>query len=230
MDAREYDTWYETPRGRWVGRREVELVHAALTPRPGESLLDVGCGTGFFTRELACRMSGTVVGVDINPDWVAFAHRHDAGRASYAVADARALPFPDASFDCVVSVAAICFIPEETTAISEIVRVTRRRFALGLLNKSSLLWMRKGRGGGRGAYRGAHWHTVLNANSLFRGLPVRHLRVRTALHVQSGGLCARLIERAWPPAVPTGAFILVTGDARKVTGISPCQHLGEHVF
>ena len=53
MDAELYDRWYDTPRGRWIGLREATMVVEHLQPRRGESLLDVGCGTGFFTRTLA---------------------------------------------------------------------------------------------------------------------------------------------------------------------------------
>jgi SAM-dependent methyltransferase len=212
MDAKAYDRWYETASGRWIGQREAALVLQALQPRPGESLLDAGCGTGFFTRTLAAATDGYVVGVDINPEWVEYARRRDAGRASYVVADARALPCADASFDSVVSIAAICFIQDEIAAIREIVRVARRRFAVGLLNRHSLLWWQRGRGGGRGGYRGAHWHTVREAVSLFRGLPVRRLFVRTAIQVPSGSRVARFIERAWPSSLASGAFILVAGD------------------
>ena len=143
MDAEAYDRWHETPCGRWIGKREAALILEGLQPRPGESLLDVGCGTGFFARTLAAAMDGNVVGVDINSEWVEYARRRDVGRATYAVADARALSYADASFDSVVSIAAICFIPEEVAAIREIVRVARRRFAIGLLNRHSLLWWQK---------------------------------------------------------------------------------------
>jgi len=215
MDAESYDRWYETPRGRWIGQREAALVLGGLQPGPGESLLDVGCGTGFFTRTLAAATDGQVVGVDINPEWVGYARRRDVGRAAYAVCDARALSYADASFDSVVSIAAICFIPEEIAAIREIVRVARRRFAIGLLNRHSLLWLQKRRGGGRGGYRGARWHTVRDAKSLFRDLPVQHLCVRTAIHVPSGRRLARFLEHALPSSCSTGAFILVTGDVAK---------------
>jgi len=215
MDAEDYDRWYETPRGEWIGRREAALVLEALQPRPRESLLDVGCGTGFFTRTLAAATDGDVVGVDINPEWVEYARRRDAGRAAYAVADARALPYADASFDSVISIAAICFIPDEVAAIREIVRVARRRFAIGLLNRHSVLGWQKGRGGGVGAYRGAHWHSVREAQSLFRGLPVQHLCVRTAIQLPSGSRLARFIERVCPSSFATGAFILVAGDVSE---------------
>ncbi len=219
MEAESYDGWYETPRGRWIGQREAALVLENLQPRPGESLLDVGCGTGFFTRTLAASIEGQATGVDINPEWVEYARRRHAGRASYQVADARALPYADASFDLVVSIAALCFIEEEITAVCEILRVARRRFAIGLLNRHSLLYLQKGRGGGRGGYRGAHWHTVREARTLFHDLPVHRLRVRTGIQIPSGGQFARLIERAWPVSFTAGGFILVVGDVNDCCSI-----------
>ncbi|MGK7905687.1 MAG: class I SAM-dependent methyltransferase [Synechococcus sp.] len=212
MDPESYDRWYSTPRGQWIGKREAELILKYLRPRPGESLLDVGCGTGFFTRALGASIDGQVTGVDINSEWVAYARRRDAGMASYEVADARALPFADASFDLVVSITALCFIEEQDAAAREILRVARRRFAIGLLNRHSLLWLQKGRGGGRGGYRDAHWHTVCEARRLFHDLPVRDLRVRTAIQIPSGGQFARFVELAMPSSLASGGFILVVGD------------------
>jgi SAM-dependent methyltransferase len=212
MEAREYDRWYETPRGRWIGQRELALLVDALEPQPGESLLDVGCGTGFFTRSLEGAFGPRVLGVDVNADWVEYARRRETGGARYEVADACALPYADGSFDVVVSIAALCFVAEEAAAVREIVRVARRRFAIGLLNRHSLLWLAKGRGGGRGGYRGAHWHTAGEARALFGGLPVRGLRVRTAIQIPDGGILARAVERVWPASIASGAFLLAVGD------------------
>ena len=211
-NAASYDQWYDTARGRWIGRREVELILEHLQPRPGESLLDVGCGTGFFTRTLAASMDGPVHGVDISSEWVVYARQRNVGRASYMVADARALPYSSASFDLVVSIAAVCFIEDEVKAVDEIVRVARRRIAIGFLNRHSLLWLEKGRGGGRGGYRGAHWHTVRETKDLFRDKAVTRLRVRTAIQIPSGGRLARVIERTWPLSFSFGGFILAVGD------------------
>ena len=212
MDSEQYDHWYYTPRGRWIGHCETQLLLGALKPGPEESLLDVGCGTGFFTRRMSRRMKNNVIGIDINEKWVRYAHQKDLGRSSYAVADAGALPFPDAAFDMVISVAALCFIPDIHTAIRETIRVTRSRFAIGLLNRHSLLWIQKGRNGGRGAYHGARWHTVREAKSLFSEFPVRNLIVKTAVHIPSGGKIAQWVEFCLPHSLSTGAFILVSGD------------------
>lgn len=188
------------------------MLLSVLQPRAGESLLDVGCGTGFFTRELAGRVAGRIIGVDINNEWVRYAVQKGSSRTTYAVADARMLPFPKDSFDMVVSMATLCFIKDPLVAMHEIVRVTRRRFAIGLLNRKSLLWVQKGRKGGRGAYHGAHWHTVGEARSLFHGLPVRDLLVRTAIHLPTGGAASAFFERIIPSSFPTGGFILVSGE------------------
>jgi len=212
MDAASYDQWYETPRGRWIGQREAALVLENLQPRPGESLLDVGCGTGFFTRTLARSVDGQLVGIDIDPERVEFARGRNLGGASYEVADARSLPYENARFDLVVSIATLCFIEDEAAAVREIIRVARRRFVIGLLNRRSLLWLQKGSNGGSGGYRGAHWHTVGEARHLFDDLPVQGLRISMAIHIPGGGPFARFVEHVFPPSFPGGAFIVVAGD------------------
>ena len=212
MRAEEYDGWYETPRGRWIGKCEMDLLCKELRLLPGESILDVGCGTGFFTRALAKLIQGRVIGVDIDSNYVEYARRKDTEGSIYAVADARVLPFKNKSFDAEISIAALCFIDEPITAVREMIRVTRRRFAVGLLNRNSLLWMQKGRQGGRGGYQGARWHTVGEAKSMFEGLRVKNLCVRTAIHYPNGGRIAEFFEHIIPSTFPSGSFILVSGD------------------
>jgi SAM-dependent methyltransferase len=212
MDAARYDRWYETPRGQWIGQREAALVLDCLQPRSGESLLDVGCGTGYFSRAIADAIDVHVVAVDIRPDWVAYARGRDTGGAAYMVADARALPYADKSFDLVVSILSLGFIPDEISVAREIHRVARRRVAIGLLNRRSLLWFQKGRNKGGGGYRGARWHTVREAKRLFPKRPLPRRSVRSAIQVPSGGRLARSIEQLWPQSLLSGAFLLVCGE------------------
>jgi SAM-dependent methyltransferase len=227
VDPNEYDDWYQTPRGRWIGETEYRLLHTLLAPAPGERLLDVGCGTGYFSRRFA-RSGNTVTGIDSDPAMLAFARWHAVAKEQYLTGDARALPFPDRSFDLGLSVTALCFIPEQRQALAEILRVTRRRFAIGLLNRHSLLYLQKGRGGGRGAYRGAHWHTAAEVRALFTGLPVKNLTLRTAVLIPTGGPLARLSERLLGERIPGGAFLVVVGDVlnrldsgRETVPVSP---------
>jgi SAM-dependent methyltransferase len=212
VDAATYDAWYRTPRGAWIGDVEHALLARVLRVEPGERLLDVGCGTGYFTRRFAGGPGPRAVGVDPDLSAVAFARAHATGAESYCGGRAEALPFRDASFDRVVSVTALCFVADPRRALCEMLRVARRRFAIGLLNRHSLLYRQKGRAGGMGAYRGAHWHTATEVRALFAGLPVSGLRLRYAVFAAGGGRLARAIERCVPDRVPLGAFIVATGD------------------
>jgi hypothetical protein len=140
-----------------------------------------------------------------------FARDHAASGETYVHADARRLPFGDRTFDLCVSVTALCFIREESQALAEMLRVTRRRFAIGLLNRWSLLYLRKGWRGGRGAYRGAHWHTPREARALFAGAAVGDLALATAVFLPGGTAVARLLETRLPDELPLGAFLVVAG-------------------
>lgn len=214
VTADEYDRWYGTPRGAWIGQIEFRLLRDLLQPQRGASLLDVGCGTGYFTRRFAAEAGLHVVGLDPDVAWLAFARAHAAAGERYCGGRAEALPFDDHSFDYAISVTALCFVDDIGCALAELVRITRRRFAIGLLNRASLLHRDKGRAGGTGAYRGARWHTVGEVRALFGGLPVAGLAVRSAVFQPSGGVVARAIERVVPSRLPAGAFLVAAGIVR----------------
>lgn len=218
MTLEEYDAWYDTPRGRWIGEREWALVDQALAVQAADSVLDVGCGTGWFTRQAQTR-ARQVVGLDIDGDALALARRRSAelagiaraAEARFVLGDAVRLPFADRSFDKVLSITALCFVPAWPQALAEIVRVCRDRFAIGLLNRHSWLHRRKGRGGGVGAYAGAHWHTATEVNAALRRLALPHCRIRYAIFDPSGSPAARALEALVPASCPLGGFMLVAG-------------------
>lgn len=214
-DPAGYDAWYATERGSWIGKTEYRLLGELLDLRPGETLLDVGCGTGYFTRRFSVDVSWSV-GADINFAALRFAAQRGG---SYLAADARSLPFPDKSFDVVVSITALCFMAEPERAVAEMARVARRHIALGLLNRRSLLYFAKGRGDDQGAYQGARWHTTAEAIALFAGISVPVLR--TAVFLPSGGSVARWVE----PGLQRhrsdwGAFIAVAADVGSDSGLT----------
>jgi SAM-dependent methyltransferase len=207
----QYDAWYDTPRGRWIGELEWTAVRNALRLQPSDTVLDVGCGTGWFTRR-AESVATRVVGLDIDRASLEFARHKGACWAEYLMGDATCLPFADAAFDKVMSIAALCFVSDWPSAIAEIARVCRDRFAIGLLNRHSVLYLRKGRHGGTGAYAGAHWHTKAELEASMRALPVAQWRISYGVFAASGSTAARLLERVAPETLPFGSFLLVTGQ------------------
>lgn len=106
--------------------RGVDMV----APRPGTRLLDAGCGSGWLSRLIAQRMPDCeVVGVDINPDYVAFAtdKAREAGltNLSYTVGAVSDLPFEAESFDTVWSLMVMMFLPDRARAIADLARLVR---------------------------------------------------------------------------------------------------------
>lgn len=135
--AREYDRWYETDAGRAHDRVQKADVEALLpTPGDGAELLDVGCGTGHWSRFFA-QLGYHVHGVDLSPDMVAVAEAEPAARCRFAVADAAHLPFPDARFDVAAAMAALEFVPDTPAVVREMARCTRPGGSLliGTLNR-----------------------------------------------------------------------------------------------
>lgn len=212
-----YEAWYATPRGRWIGDAEYAMLRALAGPRPGDALLDVGCGTGHFTRRFArdCR---AVVGIDPDAAAIGWARSHATSGERYVRGAAETLPFPDRSFDVVASVAAIGFVRDPFAAVREIVRVARRSVVLGLLNRRSLLHRAKGRPGSEGGYDGARWHDASDAVGLLAGLPVARVRLRSAVVLPGGGAVARAIEPHWPRGLLVGAMLAVAADVEEGAG------------
>ena len=110
-------------------------------------------------------------------------------------------------FDYCISVTALCFIAEEAPSLAEMLRVTRRRLALGLLNRRSILYLQKGRRGGTGAYRGARWHTAHEVRELFSRMPCEAPQLEFAVFLPSGRAYARAAELVLPKSLPVGAFL-----------------------
>jgi len=206
----QYDAWYESARGGWIGDTEFRLFTHLLHLQAGRKLLDVGCGTGWFTRRFAALPGLTVTGLDCDFESLVYARTHDV-KAAYLQGDAQSLPFADASFDLLVSIAALCFIPNWPSALKEMIRVTRTQFVIGTLNRTSLLWRQKGRDGGSGAYRGAHWHTRDELLSALATLPVTGLRFHSVVFLPNGSCFARFAENVLPSRFCGGALLVVTG-------------------
>jgi SAM-dependent methyltransferase len=135
-EAVRYEGWYITSKGQRVDRAERALLTWLLASFPSAtSLLEIGCGTGHFTRWLR-DIPLQAIGLDRSP---AMLHelRKRYPETPAVLADAHALPFGDGTRDLVLYVTALEFLEEPTRALTEAVRVARQGVLLVVLNRWS---------------------------------------------------------------------------------------------
>lgn len=120
--AQDWIAWSRAPDhdGFWAGTWP---VLESVLPPPGGVTLDLGCGEGRSSRELA-RLGHRVVGVDRSPTLVRAAAAAAPG-VPVVLADAGALPLPDASVDLVVACMCLHDIDDLGGAVREVGRVLR---------------------------------------------------------------------------------------------------------
>lgn len=110
-----------------VNQRRVTLE--ALSVESGQQVLDVGCGSGFLTYELAKLVGdkGKVTAIDKSDAMIEATLERCAGmdQVSAQTADIGALPFGDEQFDAVTCTQVLLYVEDVTKAITELVRVTR---------------------------------------------------------------------------------------------------------
>ena len=127
------DTFKDQQRKAWAGFAPIEQFTATVAPdlvrfagvRSGASVLDVACGTGVVALT-AARAGARVQGIDLTPELVARANENASIMAldvPFREGDVEALPFPDASFDFVLSQFGHMFAPRPAVAIAEMLRV-----------------------------------------------------------------------------------------------------------
>lgn len=116
---------YERVMGRW-SRRLAEPFLDFAGGIDGDCL-DLGCGTGSLAAAILRRRPGTrVVGLDFSPVYVAHAQaRPDTAGVEFKVGDACDLPFSEGSFDRVLCLLVLHFVPRATDAVAEMRRVAR---------------------------------------------------------------------------------------------------------
>ena len=116
-------------------------VVALASPKSGERVLDVACGTGVVARLAATRVgdAGNVVGLDLNPGMLAVAASvasempATSARITWHEASATSMPFADGSFDIVYCQLGLQFFPDRPAALREMYRVLASGGRLGLM-------------------------------------------------------------------------------------------------
>jgi arsenite methyltransferase len=144
---------------RWDRMREdffdetvAESILKASDVRPGNTVVDVGCGTGFLTRQAATQMQGkgTLVGVDLSPSMLDKAKGNLNNLAllafvEFRVGDAEKIPVQDGFADAVVGNMVLHHCPRPKRAISEMTRIAKDggRIAVADLEKHKERWLRQ---------------------------------------------------------------------------------------
>jgi ubiquinone/menaquinone biosynthesis C-methylase UbiE len=136
-----YEAWYRT-----IGLRADHLEKALLKRllagfSRARTLLEVGCGTGHFTRWFG-EQGLQVMGLDLSSPMLVEAVL--LGSPPGVLGDALALPFPSGAFDLVALITTLEFVTDPAQVLAEATRVARHGLILGVLNRQSLLaWRRK---------------------------------------------------------------------------------------
>ena len=171
------DRLYASPQ--IVGQRR--RLRALIAAQRGEVGLDIGCGLGHLTCELAREVApaGRMIGLDMSADMAAGAAER-AQREGFAalietrVGDATALPLPDASVDFAVAVQSFSYVPDVVRALAEAARVLRPGGRLAVLETDWDLCVYESPDAAQmrrifdGRWRFAHWQLPRQLPRLFR--------------------------------------------------------------
>ena len=111
-------------QAEWTQATRSQLYRRANLLR-AERVLDVGCGTGVITAELARRTRGAVIGLDLDPESLAFARQFVPGPGvGFEQGDALDLPYPNEHFDVVCCHFTLLWVADPERAVREMARVT----------------------------------------------------------------------------------------------------------
>lgn len=200
-----YDAWYSLKRGSWIGQKEFSLLMKLFNPKAGLTLLDVGSGTGYFSRHFS-QTGLNVTGLDSSSEMNAYANTNSKD-IHFIQGDVSSLPFEDKSFDYCAAITSLCFVSKPEQALSEMWRVSRKAVILGLLNRHSLLYYMKRNSKG---YKGARWDSIDHVREWVNSLnPAASLSFKSAIWLPNGGQLSRIVENVMPASTAFAGFLAV---------------------
>ncbi len=217
-----YRAWRASDLGRITDRIEEELILALAGPVTGKSVLDVGCGDGLLSVRLA-QQGARVTGVDVDPRTLDAA-RDRASSAHAAVmfieGNVDSLPCAEGTFDIVVAVAVLCFVPNAESAASEMARVLRPggRVVIGELGRYSPWAAKRTLSAWLGSrmWRAASFRSASELERIAESAKLHVTAIRGAIYYPPCNLCARWlapIDRHLAKVTTTGAaFIAFAAD------------------
>jgi SAM-dependent methyltransferase len=137
QEAVAYDKWMSRPENELTFRMEVQLLRDLLQPRAGESILDIGCGTGACLKAFL-DMGLKVTGIDPSTYMLDMALRRAGHRVDLYRGVAEDLPFDDNSFNHACLFTTLEFVDNPRQALAEACRVAKDRLFIGVLNRYAI--------------------------------------------------------------------------------------------
>jgi SAM-dependent methyltransferase len=168
--ASHYEAWYEAPEGQRADTLEKASLRRLLESFPrARSILEVGAGTGHFTRWLS-EQGLAVVGLDLSAAMLAQARGLNG--ILLVRGNALQLPFADGAFDLVTFITTLEFLERPWEALAGALRVAQRGLLLGVLNRWSLLGLQRRLAGlfRPSVYDAAHFYRVGELKRLLRSI------------------------------------------------------------
>jgi len=136
-DAEAYEQWLENPQNRFFLELEKHLMVDMLKPVHGDSIIDIGCGTGLCLLPFL-EMGLNVTGIDPSPYMLDIAAKNLGNHADLHRGFAEDLPFDDNSFNYSCLVTSLEFVENPEKAIEEACRITKDRIFIGALNRYAI--------------------------------------------------------------------------------------------
>jgi 2-polyprenyl-3-methyl-5-hydroxy-6-metoxy-1,4-benzoquinol methylase len=222
----DYAAWRASRLGTITERLERTAILHLAGPAANEHVLDVGCGDGLLALALAAD-GARVTGLDRTAAALrAAAVRAAESGASLALVagDASKLPFGPETFDLVVAVTVLCFVPSPRSAVEEIARVLKPggRAVIGDLGRFSAwaAWRRlRGWLGDTSWQRGRFWSAAA-LGGLVSGAGLTPLRAKGAVFYPPVGAAAAALQRLDPflGRLTTAGAAFVAIEAKKIRG------------
>ena len=142
LQAVSQDHWLETELGHYIFSRQEKLMMDLVCPAAGESVLDVGCGSGNYLN-LFVQKKCSLTGIDPSDAALASARNKLGHRCELVRGSAVDLPFSDNEFDVVTLINNLRTLDNPKKIIAEAVRVSRSRVFIGFFNKHSFVGTRQ---------------------------------------------------------------------------------------
>jgi len=184
-EAKSYERWFNSPRNKLAFELETQLMKDLLQPMRGESVLDIGCGTGACLSALH-EMGLQVTGLDPSTYMLDMALEKMGNRAELYRGFAEDLPFDDNSFNYSCLFTTLEFVNDPAQALREAFRVTKDRVFIGVFNRYAIKGIQR-------RVKGIFSPTIFNHAQFFSVWELKQM-IRTII--------GRLSDRCPFPGVP----------------------------